>query len=121
MKRLIQFVLLLSASLATFADTTTGARLLEQPAAGQIAALRQQIVRNLVLPEGVRATLRADVACEYDEAGHVVSITFIKGTGKPMYDAAIETAIRKAAPFTLTPAIGPDGLPKRKFEVAFRP
>lgn len=121
MRLLLYLTLLLAVPLVSLAQPASGARVLEGPAFAQVSSLRGRIVRNLDVPQGVPAGASAEVQCEYDEDGSIVLVTIVRSSGYLKYDEAVEAAIRKAAPFVLTPANGPDGKPVRKIVFSFRP
>lgn len=121
MRLLLYLTLLLAVPLVSLAQPASGARILEGTALAQVSFLRGRIVRNLVVPQGVPAGASAEVECEYAEDGSIVFVTFARSSGYPKYDEAVEAAIRKAAPFVLTPTNGPDDKPVRKVVFSFRP
>ena len=111
--------LLFALPLACLAQPVSGAHPLEGSAIAQAKSLRGRIVRNLVVPPGVPVGAFAEVACEYSDDGSITSITFIRSSGHLEYNNAVEVAIRKASPFNVTPAVGPDGMPVRKIVFHF--
>jgi TonB family protein len=117
---LTRVAILFAVPLACLAQPGSGARPVEGAALAQGSLLRGRIVRNLVVPASVPVGASAEVACEYSEDGSITSLMFIRSSGHPEYDEAVEAAIRKAAPFVLTPSIGSDGKPVREIVLSFR-
>ncbi|MCS7100721.1 MAG: TonB C-terminal domain-containing protein [Burkholderiaceae bacterium] len=105
------------------ADRAAGA---SQPAAGgsardaeyreRLAALiRSRIV--YAVPEGTAPSVYADVQVELLPSGEVAAIRFLKPSGLPGYDEAVERAIRRTDPFPRKP----DGTIDRTIVIRFRP
>ncbi len=104
------------------AQATTGPT--PQPGAGRanadyIARLTALIKSriNYVVPDGTSPSVHADVQVELLPSGEVVGIRFLKESGLPAYDAAVERAIRLTDPFPRKP----DGTVDRVVTIRFRP
>jgi colicin import membrane protein len=104
------------------AQATTGPT--PQPGTGRasadyIARLTALIKSRItyVVPEGTAPSVYADVQVELLPSGEVVGIKFLKESGLPEYDAAVERAIRRTDPFPHKP----DGTVDRTIRITFRP
>jgi colicin import membrane protein len=69
------------------------------------------------VPEGTLPTVYADVQVDLLPTGEVAGIRFLKPSGLPEYDAAVERAIRRTDPFPRKP----DGSIDRTIVIRFRP
>jgi colicin import membrane protein len=79
------------------------------------ALIKSRIV--YVVPDGTSPAVHADVQVELLPSGEVVAIKFLKESGLPEYDAAVERAIRRTDPFPRKP----DGTVDRTITIRFRP
>jgi colicin import membrane protein len=79
------------------------------------ALIKPRIV--YVVPEGTSPSAYAEVQVDLLPTGEVVAIKFLKPSGLPEYDAAVERAIRRTDPFPRKP----DGTVDRTIVIRFRP
>jgi colicin import membrane protein len=96
-----------------------------QPGAGSgrdndyIARLTALIKSRIVyaVPEGTPQTVYAEVQVDLLPTGEVAGISFLRQSGMPEYDEAVERAIRRTDPFPRKP----DGTIDRTIVIRFRP
>jgi colicin import membrane protein len=79
------------------------------------ALIKSRIVYNV--PEGTPTSVHAEVQVELLPSGEVVGVRFLKESGLPGYDAAVERAIRRTDPFPRKP----DGTVDRTIVIRFNP
>jgi colicin import membrane protein len=89
------------------------------PNADYIARLTALIKSRIVyaVPDGTPTSVYADVQVDLLPTGEVTGIKFLKPSGLPEYDAAVERAIRRTDPFPRKP----DGTVDRTITIRFRP
>ena len=79
------------------------------------ALIKSRIV--YAVPDGTSSSVYAEVQVELLPTGEVAGIRFLKASGLPEYDAAVERAIRRTDPFPRKP----DGSVDRTMVIRFRP
>ena len=82
--------------------------------------IRTKVKRFVVIPPSVQGNPEAEFTVTLLPGGEVLDVRLGKSSGNAAYDAAIESAIRKAQPFTV-PAGNEFQQYFRRFTMAFRP
>jgi colicin import membrane protein len=67
------------------------------------AYIREKVERNWLRPPGSREGLSCTVRVNMIPGGEVVGVTIIQGSGDPLFDRSVETAVYKASPLPLPP------------------
>ncbi|MCP3144019.1 energy transducer TonB [Pyxidicoccus xibeiensis] len=87
--------------------------------------LQSQVRRHYnvadTIPESERLHLNTVVAVRLGRAGEVLDVSLTKPSGNDLFDSAVVTAVRKAAPFSPPPDHLRDTLQKSGVNLSFRP
>lgn len=86
--------------------------------AGYADEIRARIKANIVLPPGIKGNPEAVFDVVQLPSGNVLNVVLRKSSGLPVYDAAVERAIRKASPL---PRPDRPELFQRNLTLKFRP
>jgi TonB family protein len=85
--------------------------------------LQSQVRRHYsvadTIPESERLHLKAMVAVRLGRAGEVLDVSLTKASGNDLFDSAVVTAVRKAAPFSPPPDHLRDALQKSGVNLVF--
>jgi colicin import membrane protein len=68
-----------------------------------IEIIRQKVARNWLKPAGARAGLSCTVSVSLIPGGEVLSARVTRGSGDPVFDRSVESAVLKASPLPLPP------------------
>jgi colicin import membrane protein len=82
--------------------------------------IREKVKRFVLVPPSLQGNPEAEASVTLLPGGEVLDVRISKSSGNPAYDAAIESAIRKAQPFTV-PAGDQFQQNFRRFTMVFRP
>lgn len=85
------------------------------------AAVRRYYDVSNTIPEAERRTLRAQVSMQISGSGEVTGVKILKGSGNEMFDEAVQSAVKKAAPFPPPPEHLKKGLAHEGVSLAFSP
>lgn len=84
------------------------------------AGIRRKIKGNIIEPPGVADSARAEFIVRVLPGGRVVSVRLTKTSGNPLYDQAVERAIKKSSPLPVPSE--PDKFNRfRNLDLGFQP
>ncbi len=66
-----------------------------------VQAIKNQVEQNWLRPPGSAAGLSCTVEVELIPGGEVTGVKIAKGSGDPVFDRSVETAVRKASPLPM--------------------
>lgn len=89
------------------------------------ALIRAQVRRyydvTSTIPEAERLTLRAKVSWRISASGEASDVKIVKGSGNELFDSAVFSAVKKAAPFSPPPEHLRKELAKSGYAMTFTP
>ncbi len=101
-----------------------GEALIKQKGDAYLTKVYQAVKANYEVPELIpakqRLFLRADVLIRIGRGGQLEALEFKNRSDNPLYDSAVEGAIRRAAPFPPPPEELADSYSKDGIEIPFR-
>ena len=73
------------------------------------------------IPESERITLKAQVNFKVSATGELLDVDIVKASGNSLFDAAVVSAVKKAAPYSPPPDHLRDTLKKSGVTIVFTP